>query len=149
MHLYLYDKSNDKRLQGEVFINKIFDEHIRRLHQGKKFFGKKMLFVEKLLLGNFFAFFVSYFSQKKFFGKMHFLAEKLFSLMKTSDIFVENLVNKKLLLAAFYHLTYQHDSKDFNICNYEPNLYLYMFFSFWLGKLPELLFLDPSFRKPA
>ena len=27
--------------------------------------------------------------------------------MKTSDIFVENLVNKKLL-AAFYHLTYQH-----------------------------------------
>ena len=27
--------------------------------------------------------------------------------MKTSDIFVENLVNKKLLLAAFYHLTYQ------------------------------------------
>ena len=39
--------------------------------------------------------------------------------MKTSDIFVENLVNKKLLLAAFYHLTYQHDSKDFNICNYK------------------------------
>ena len=37
--------------------------------------------------------------------------------MKTSDIFVENLVNEKLLLAAFYHLTYQHDSKDFNICN--------------------------------
>ena len=29
------------------------------------------------------------------------------------------LVNKKLLLAAFYHLTYQHDSKDFNICNYK------------------------------
>ena len=26
---------------------------------------------------------------------------------------------KKLLLAAFYHLTYQHDSKDFNICNYK------------------------------
>ena len=48
-----------------------------------------------------------------------FFAEKLFSLMKTSDIFVENLVNKKLLLAAFYHLTYQHDSKDFNICNYK------------------------------
>ena len=38
--------------------------------------------------------------------------------MKKSDIFVENLVNKKLLLAAFYHLTYQHHSKDFNICNY-------------------------------
>ena len=28
--------------------------------------------------------------------------------------------NKKLLLAAFYQLTYQHDSKDFNICNYLP-----------------------------
>ena len=42
--------------------------------------------------------------------------------MKTSDIFVENLVNKKLLLAAFYHLTYQHDSKDYNICNYETKV---------------------------
>ena len=41
--------------------------------------------------------------------------------MKTSDIFVKNLVNKKLLLAAFYHLTYQHDSKDFNICNYKDD----------------------------
>ena len=28
--------------------------------------------------------------------------------MKTSDIFVKNLVNKKILLAAFYHLTYQY-----------------------------------------
>ena len=37
----------------------------------------------------------------------HFFAEKLFSLMKTSDIFIKNLVNKKLLLAAFYHLTCQ------------------------------------------
>ena len=27
---------------------------------------------------------------------------------------------KKLLLAAFYQLTYQYDSKDFNICNYTP-----------------------------
>ena len=27
--------------------------------------------------------------------------------------------NKKLLLVAFYQLTYQHDSKDFNICNYK------------------------------
>ena len=37
------DKSNDKKLQGEAFfINQIFDENIRRLHQGKKFFGKKM-----------------------------------------------------------------------------------------------------------
>ena len=42
--------------------------------------------------------------------------------MKTSDIFVENFINKKLLLAAFYHLTYQHDSKDFNICNYISSL---------------------------
>ena len=25
---------------------------------------------------------------------------------------MENLVNKQLLLAAFYRLTYQHDSKD-------------------------------------
>ena len=69
----------------KFFINQVFDENIRRLHQGKMFFGQK----------NF----------KKF-------AEKLFSLMKTSYIFVENLVNKKLLLAAFYHLTYQPDSKD-------------------------------------
>ena len=38
---------------------------------------------------------------------MPFFSEKLFSPMKTSDIFVENLVNKKLLVAAFYHLTYQ------------------------------------------
>ena len=29
---------------------------------------------------------------------------------------------KKLLLAAFYHLTYKHDSKDFNICNYKLSL---------------------------
>ena len=29
--------------------------------------------------------------------------------MKTSDNFVENLVNKKLLLAAFYQLTYQNN----------------------------------------
>ena len=66
-----------KGCKEKFFINQIFDENIRRLHQGKKFFGKKM----------------------------HFFAEKLFSLMKMSDIFVENLVNKKLLLAAFYHFT--------------------------------------------
>ena len=48
---------------------------------------------------------------------MHF-CQKTFALMKTSDIFVENLINKQLLLAAFYQLTYQHDCKDFNICNY-------------------------------
>ena len=80
-----------KGCKEKFFINQIFDENIRRLHQGKKLFGKRK----------------------------HFFAEKLFSLMKTSDIFVENLVNKKLLLAAFYHLTYQHDSMDFNICNYK------------------------------
>ena len=38
----------------------------------------------------------------------NFFCRKTFSLMKTSDIFVENLVNKKLLFAAFYHLTYQY-----------------------------------------
>ena len=59
---------------------------------------------------------------------LHFFAEKLFSLMKTSDIFVKNLVNKKLLLAAFYHLTYQHDSKDFNIRNYKLLTVLRLFF---------------------
>ena len=59
-----------KCCKEKFFINQILDENIRRLHQGKKFFGKKM--------------------QKK-----HFFAEKLLSLMKTSDIFVENLVNKK------------------------------------------------------
>ena len=52
--------------------------------------------------------------------------EKLFSLMKTSDIFVENLVNKKLLLAAFYHLTYQHDFKDFNILQLSIYLSIYL-----------------------
>ena len=30
--------------------------------------------------------------------------------MKTSDIFVENLLNKKPLLAAFYHLTYHKNN---------------------------------------
>ena len=80
-----------KGCKEKFFINQILDENIRRLHQGKKFFGKKCFFF------------------------LHFFAEKLFSLMKTSDIFVKNLVNKKLFLAAFYHLTYQHDSKDFNI----------------------------------
>ena len=66
-----------KGCKEKFFINQIFDENIRRLHQGKKFLVKK-----------------------------HFFDEKLFSLIKTSDIFVKNLVNKKLLLAAFYHLTY-------------------------------------------
>ena len=55
-----------KGCKENFFINLIFDENIRRLHQGKKFFGKKML------------------------KKNHFFAEELFSLMKTSDIFVEN-----------------------------------------------------------
>ena len=53
-------------------------------------------------------------SGQKFFGK-----KKTFVLKKTFDIFVKNLVNKKILLTAFYQLTYQHDSKDFNICNYK------------------------------
>ena len=57
--------------------------------------------------------------------------------MKTSDIFGKNLVNKKLLLAAFYHSTYQHDSKDFNICNYIPVTALRTHFD-------ALLFLDPA-----
>ena len=82
-----------KGCKEKFFINQISDENIRRLHQGKKFLGQKECF----------------------------LIEKKFSLMKTSDIFVGNLVNKKLLLAAFYHSTYQHDSKDFNICNYNLN----------------------------
>ena len=30
-----------------------------------------------------------------------------------------------LFLAAFYQLTYQHDSKDFNICNYKT-IYVYI-----------------------
>ena len=30
-----------KGCKEKFFINKIFDENIRRLHQGKKFFGKK------------------------------------------------------------------------------------------------------------
>ena len=83
-----------KGCKEKFFINQIFDENIRRSSSGKKVFRQKN-------------------AEKKI-----FFAEKLFSLMKTSDIFIENLVNKKLLLAAFYHLTYQHDSKDFNICNY-------------------------------
>ena len=69
-----------KGCKEKFFINQIFDKNIRHLHQGKKFFGKK---------------------------KSIFLDKKLFSLMKTSDIFVKNLVNKKLLVAAFYRLTYQ------------------------------------------
>ena len=64
-----------------------------------------------------------------FLPKDHFLPKNFFSLMKTSDIFVENLVNKKLLLAAFYHLTYQHDSKDFNICNYKKSESTIFFFT--------------------
>ena len=45
LKLIIYiDKSNDKRLHGKFFfINQIFDENIRRLHQGKEFFGKKMI----------------------------------------------------------------------------------------------------------
>ena len=30
-----------KGCKEKFFINQIFDENIRRLHQGKKFFGKK------------------------------------------------------------------------------------------------------------
>ena len=55
-----------KGCKEKFFINIIFNENIRRLHQGKSFSAKNAFF-----------------------------AEKLFSLMKTSDIFVENLVNKK------------------------------------------------------
>ena len=60
---------------------------------------------------------------------LNFISKIFFPLMKTSDnILVENLVNKKLLLAAFYHLTYQHDdSKDFNICNYRAQCTLLMY----------------------
>ena len=32
---------------------------------------------------------------------------------------------KKKKLAAFYHLTYQHESKDFNICNYKPIVFYF------------------------
>ena len=39
--------------------------------------------------------------------------------------------HKKLLLAAFYQLTYQHDSKDFNICNY-IYIYIYIYINFAL-----------------
>ena len=33
-----------KGCKEKFFINQIFDENIRRLHQGKKLFGKKMLY---------------------------------------------------------------------------------------------------------
>ena len=33
-----------KGCKEKFFINQIFDENIRRLHQAKKFFGKKMFF---------------------------------------------------------------------------------------------------------
>ena len=77
-----------KGCKEKFFINQIFDENIRRLHQGKKVFRQKN-------------------AEKKCLLESVFLTKNFFSLMKTSDIFVENLVNKKLLLAAFYHLTYQ------------------------------------------
>ena len=80
-----------KGSKEKLFIKQIFNENIRRLHQGKSFSAKKNAF----------------------------FCRKTFALMKTSDIFVKNLFNKKLLLAAFHQLTYQHDSKDFNICNYK------------------------------
>ena len=35
------------------------------------------------------------------------------------------IYEKKNLLAAFYQLTYQHDSTDFNICNCKYNYILY------------------------
>ena len=57
--------------------------------------------------------------------------------MKTSDIFDENLVNTKLL-AAFYQLTYQHDSKDFNICNYK-HTQVYLKFIFLAADASPLL----------
>ena len=76
-----------KGCKEKFFINQIFNENIRRLHQGKKFFGKKMQV-------NFFA---KNCAEFFFLQGKHFFAEKLFSLMKTSDIFVKNLVNKKLL----------------------------------------------------
>ena len=57
-------------IKKKFFINQIFDENIRRLHQ-----------------------------EKSFSAKMHFF--KHFSLMKTSDIFVENLVNKKTSFLSF------------------------------------------------
>ena len=75
--------------------------------------------------------------------------------MKTSDILVEkNFVSKKLLLAAFYQLTYQHDSKDFilfinylcfnyllTICVY----YLIIFFFFSFSWCLDTSILTPHF----
>ena len=39
---------------------------------------------------------------------------------KEKFLFINQIFDDyQLLLAAFYHLTYQYDSKDFNICNYK------------------------------
>ena len=42
---------------------------------------------------------------------------------KSIDKRQQGEIKKKILLAAFYQLTYQHDSKDFNIC---MQLYIYI-----------------------
>ena len=47
-------------------------------------------------------------------------------------------IKKKLLLAAFYHLTYQHDSKDFNICNYN---------TIYINYLEMIVFLPSTVEK--
>ena len=67
--------------------------------------------------------------------------------MKMSDIFVENLVNKKLFLVAFYHLTYQHDSKDFNICNYKQNYFIMFSKNLKEKNILKMLFFRSDFLK--
>ena len=93
------------------FINQIFNKNIRRLHQGKKYFGtKKAFFCRKTTFQQMIMAIPNLIFGEKKKKKNIFFAEKLFSLMKTSDIFDKNLVNKKkILLAAFYHLTYYHN----------------------------------------
>ena len=49
IHTYTLISQMIKGCKEKFFINQIFDENIRRLHQGKKFFGKKNACRKKML----------------------------------------------------------------------------------------------------
>ena len=115
-----------KGCKEKFFINQIFDENIRRLHQGKKFFGKKMQL-----------------NWRKNGPKCNLVSKILIIIIYINLFYF--ILFKLLLLFFFFNkyvlylisfISYQHDSKDFNICNYKHNL-----FSFTLNPLwPELFF---------
>ena len=72
---------------------------------------EKYLLISQLIKG----------SKEKFFLLNQIFDENIRRLLQGKSFSSKNAI--KLLLAAFYQLTYQHDSKDFNICNYKRKIF--------------------------